>query len=138
MQAWKVGTTKTTTQTTTTQDEVATVKKSLRDFCVDFQATAKVQKVQMAPLSRHPQEPSDFLILYHSLSRNSVLPQGFAKAFSGGVCLCSGTSDRCSCRNFGASTITLVLPQVWQASSFGCGIELTMCQRYTLAPGLQG
>ena len=45
MQAWKVGTTKTTTQTTITQDEVATVKKSLRDSRVDFQATAKVQKV---------------------------------------------------------------------------------------------
>ena len=37
----------------------------------------------MAPLSRHPQEPSDFLFLYHSLSRDSVLPQGFTKAFSG-------------------------------------------------------
>ena len=40
-------------------------------------------KVQMAPLSRRPQEPSDFLFLYLSLSRDSVLPQGFAKAFSG-------------------------------------------------------
>ena len=83
MRACKVGTTKATTQTTTTQDEVATVKKSLRDSRVDFQETAKVQKVQMAPLSRRPQEPSDFLNLYHSLGRDSVLPQGFAVAFSG-------------------------------------------------------
>ena len=75
MQAWKIATTKSPTLSTTTQDEVATVKKSLRDFRVDFQAIAKVQ---MAPLSRRSQEPSDFLILYHSLSRDSVLPQGFA------------------------------------------------------------
>ena len=82
MRAWKVGTTKATTQTTTTQDEVATVKKSLRDTRVDFRETAKVQKVQTAPLSRRPQEPSDFLILY-SLVRDRVLPQGFGEAFSG-------------------------------------------------------
>ena len=128
MQAWKVGTTKTTTQTTITQNEVTTVKKSLRDSRVDFQATAKVQKVQMTPLSRRPQEPSDFLILYHSLSRDSVLPQVFEEAFSGVFAHVVETSDRCSCRNFGAGTITLVLPQECQACFFGCGIELTMCQ----------
>ena len=83
MRSWKVGTTKATTQTTITQDKVATVKKSLRDSRVDFQEKAKVQKVQMAPLSRRPQEPSDFLNIYHSLNRDRVLPQGFAEAFSG-------------------------------------------------------
>ena len=79
---WKVGTTKAATQTTRTQDEVATVKKLLRGTRVDFQETAKVQKVQMAPLSRRPQEPSDFLILYHFLVRDRGLPQGFGEAFS--------------------------------------------------------
>ena len=83
MRAWKVGTTEATTQTTTTQDEVATVKKSLRVSRVDFQETAKGQKVQMAPLSRLPQEPSNFLILHHSLVRDRVLPQGFEEAFNG-------------------------------------------------------
>ena len=58
------------------------MKKSLRDTRVDFQETAKVQEVQMAPLSRRPQEPSDFLILY-SLVRDRVLPQDFGEAFSG-------------------------------------------------------
>ena len=47
MRSSKVGTTKATTQTTTPQDEVSTVKKSQRVSRVDFQETAKVQKVQM-------------------------------------------------------------------------------------------
>ena len=121
MQAWKVGTTKATTQTTSTQDEVATVKKSLRDSRVDFQETAKVQKVQMAPLSRRPQEPSDFLILYPSLGRDRVLPQGFAEAFSGVFACVLGL-------RIVVRAVTLVLPQVCQASFVGCGIEPTMCQ----------
>ena len=82
MRSWKVGTTKATTQTATPQDEISTVKKLLRDSRVDFQATAKVQKVEMSPLSRRPQEPSNFLILHHSLVRDRV-PQGFEEAFSG-------------------------------------------------------
>ena len=42
MRAWKVGTTKATAQTTSTQDLVATVKKFLRDARVDLQEPAKV------------------------------------------------------------------------------------------------
>ena len=74
MRAWKTGTTRATTQSTTTQSTEAAVKKSLRDASADFQQTAKVQKVQATP--------PDFLILYHSLVRDGVLPQVFGEAFS--------------------------------------------------------
>ena len=82
MRAWKTGTTRATTQSTTTQSTEAAVKKSLRDASADFQQTAKVQKVQATQQAHRQQEPPDFLILYHSLVRDGVLPQGFGEAFS--------------------------------------------------------
>ena len=58
------------------------MNKSLRDASADFQQTAKVQKVQATQQAHRQQEPPDFLILYHSLVRDGVLPQGFGEAFS--------------------------------------------------------
>ena len=83
MRAWKTGTTKATTETSATPNTETTVKKLPRDARVDFPRTAKVQKVQADPLEHRSQQPSDFLILYHSLVRDGVLPQGFGEAFSG-------------------------------------------------------
>ena len=82
MRAWKTGTTRVTTQSTTTHRTEAAVKKFLRDASADFLHTAKVQKVQATQQVHSQQEPPDFLILYHSLVRDGVLPQGFGEAFS--------------------------------------------------------
>ena len=49
---------------------------------------------------------------YRLLRHRSMLGSEFRRR---GVYLFSGTSDRCSCRNFGTSTITLVLPHVCHA-----------------------